>query len=80
MYAQAGRNAALGFIMLADDPLPSPVPRDVTNGHFEITDPAAPGFGWQVNGAATFAAGQGVIHENAALFSDLSQTFTLPAG
>jgi hypothetical protein len=79
MYAQSGRSEPIGFDLLADDPLPTPLPTGIVNGDFAVGSPADPAFGWQINGEVTVGSAQALIREGAALFADLSQTFTIPA-
>jgi DNA-binding beta-propeller fold protein YncE len=80
LYARSGATASLGFIMLADDPVPEPLPEGVVNGRFTVTDPEDPAFGWATHGPVTVSAGQALLREGDSLFTDLSQTFALPAG
>jgi len=80
LYARAGSAGTLGFVMFADDLVPEPLPQGVANGHFTVTNPADPAFGWNTNGPVSVSPGQAVLSEGAALFTDLSQTFAIPAG
>ncbi|MBN2451787.1 MAG: hypothetical protein JXR77_15470, partial [Lentisphaeria bacterium] len=73
-YAQA-KATGLGFVLLADDPIPEPLPEGLVNGDFAVQDPGAPGFGWLTNGPVEVDGGQARLDGSGILFTDLSQAF-----
>jgi len=52
---------------------------NIINGNFAITDPTNPQFGWTERGSVAVANNRGVLSENPNVFSELSQTFAVPA-
>jgi uncharacterized protein YbdZ (MbtH family) len=75
-------SSTLGFVLL-DEAVAGDVAAGLTagvvNGDFAVSDPAAGGFGWNAIGGAAISDGEGVLQKGDRLFSDLSQTFVLPA-
>ena len=51
----------------------------IVNGNFAITDPTNLQFGWSERGSVSVASNQGVLSENPNVFSELAQTFAVPA-
>ena len=51
---------------------------NIINGNFAITDPTNSQFGWTERGSVAVTGGQGVLSENPNVFSELSQSFTIP--
>ena len=52
---------------------------NIINGTFAITNPTDPNFGWTPRGSVMVANNQGVLSENPNVFSELSQSFIIPA-
>lgn len=55
-------------------------PLGVLNGRFGQSNPAASDYGWTRTGSANIQNGQGVINEDAVVFSGLKEEFRIPAG
>jgi len=58
----------------------SAAPAELRNGQFSIGDPSDAGFGWSLRGQAQVTNGRGVLAEDVALQSGLTQTFAVPEG
>ena len=56
------------------------LPVGLVNGDFSVSDPAAADFGWTWLGNVSIADSTATIRESVGMFSDLSQTFVVPAG
>jgi hypothetical protein len=55
-------------------------PAGIVNGDFAISNPSDPNYGWTTQGGATIANGQGILNEGTTTQTQLSQSFTIPAG
>ena len=58
---------------LTSDPLLA-----ISNGDFSITDTTVDSFAWDTRGASSIENGQAVLTEDSPLFSNFTQTFTVP--
>ena len=52
---------------------------NIINGNFAIADPTNSQFGWTERGSVSVVNNQGLLSENPNVFSELAQTFAVPA-
>ena len=71
-FAAAGVDAPFLGGMLSD--------AGITNGAFDVAEPAASGFGWEVRGGAEVVDGRGVLAEDPTRASRFAQELVLPTG
>jgi VCBS repeat-containing protein len=70
----SAEQASIAASALEGDPLPA----EIVNGDFAVSDPASPLFGWETSGSATVEGGRGVLAENSPIAPRFMQSFSLP--